>query len=208
MILLTVLTNCQYTSQSADSQSVLHYLNEAIGNTKICLKDKEFSFPDIIVGPKYSGKSLAQLDALVIAGLLRETEEVIDKPNIGPKYIYHYKQHHQIERRTFYLTDLGSKYYHTDQNGGYFCYGQPDKIQIEAINSTRNKQGDQVLNVKFSYAVKRDPDAKWISNPWIQQEFQLTNQALKKQTAQQQFIKDNENSIKPVSPGIVNLHYW
>ncbi len=208
LIFLIFLTNCKDTSQSADSQSVLDYLNGIIGNVEICLKDQEFRFPDVIVAPKYNGKGLAQLDALVIAGLLHETEETVSDADIAPKYIYHYKRHHQMERKTFYLTDLGLKFYRTNKNVGYFCYGRPEEIKIEQLNPAKNGQGELILNTTFSYHININPEATWISNSWIQREFPQVNQVSKRQTARQQFIKINNNSIKPVPSGIVNNRYW
>ncbi len=208
VIFLATLASCEYTPQKTDIKAISKLINNTIADTEICLKDKVFRFPDIIVGSKYSGEGLAQLDALLSAGLLRETEEIISKPYNGPKYIYHYKQHHVIERKIFYLTELGMKYYRTDQSIGYFCYARPENIEIDTIDSTKNEQGDLVLTASFSYDVKLNPDASWISNTWIQQEFPQSSSIKNRQTAQQQFIKDSKGSIKPISPGIIDSLYW
>lgn len=209
MMLLAVLASgCDDTEQSADGEAILRLINEKIADTEICLTDREFHFPDVIVGPKYSGKGLAQLDALVSASLLRETEEVLSEPKYAPKYVYHYRRNHLIERKTFYLTDRGVKYYRRDRGEGYFCYGRPADIQLVEVGSAQNDRGDLVLNATFSYDISVFPDASWTSNPWIQREFPQASWGQNRQTARQQFIKHGRNSIKPVSSGLLTSRYW
>jgi len=208
LLFLTVLAACEDTAQKADVEAITQLINEKTADTKICLKDKVFRFPDVIVGSKYSGEGLAQLDVLASAGLLSETEEIISKPYNGPKYIYHYKQHQEIERKIFYLTELGIKYYRTDQGSGYFCYARPENIEIETIDSHRNDQGDLVLSASFSYDVKVNPAASWISSTWIQREFPQASWGEKRQITEQQFIKDSQGLITAVFPGTLDSPYW
>ncbi len=206
---LVFLVSCGYTPQATDIETVTRFIKEKnLTDTEVCLTDKTFHFPDIIVGTKYSGEGLSQLDALVSAGLLSETEEIIGTPKSGPKYVYHYKEHRLIERKTFYLTNQGVKFFRTGKNNGHFCYGNPENVQIDEVTSFKNDQGDLILTATVSYDVMLKPDATWVSNAWVKREFPQASWGVTRSIVQQQFIKDSKGSINPVLPGILDNRYW
>jgi hypothetical protein len=52
LFFLTVLTGCEDSPQKADIEAISQLINETIADTELCLKDKVFRFPDLIVGSK------------------------------------------------------------------------------------------------------------------------------------------------------------
>ncbi len=208
VIIAAILSGCNKVSDS-DRREAADLIKGTLQDTEVCLFDDDFEFPTILVGRKFAGKKLGRFDALVSAGLLREQVQILSIPKDAPKHLYHYTKHHEIELKTFDLTDTGRPYYRKGDEGGYFCYGRPELVEIKTITHDGAKNGHDIMAASFEYRVIMSAD--WSHNELIRLEFsKIRNEHDPNEPliGKQQLVRDAQGSIVPVGGGALGEKYW
>ena len=208
VIIAAILSACNKVSDR-DRREVADLIGSTLQDTEVCLFDDDFEFPTILVGRKFAGKKLARFDALVSAGLVREQVQILSIPKDAPKHLYHYTQRHEIELKTFDLTDTGRPYYRKGDEGGYFCYGRPELVEIKTITHGGTKNGHDIMTAAFEYRVIMNAD--WSHNELILLEFpKIRNERDPDEPliGKQQFVRNAQGSIVPVGGGALGDKYW
>ena len=207
-IMIAILSGCNKVSDS-DRREAGNSISGTLQNIEVCLFDEDFEFPSILVGRKFAGKNLARFDALVSGGLLHEQIQVLSVPKDAPKHLYHYTKNHQIELKTFDLTDAGRSFYRNSGEGGYFCYGGPQLVKIENITPAGSETDDEMVTVSFEYRVIMTPD--WVRNDLVRLEFpkiRRESDPKKPLIAEQQFSRNKKGALVPLAGGVLNERYW
>lgn len=162
--------------KSASKGNFTKAINEIIKvENPLCYIVSTQTFPLILRtdGQYSSGASLAQMNALLAAGVLTATKTQVDKNYEG------------LDARTelktaaieFSLTPLGRKAFKDKlpandkwpQGGSGFCFGIPEVAQIVDFSPPELKQGGAVSLVKYVYKVKAAEP--WTSVAEIKQAF-------------------------------------
>ena|GEM_PF-7077652 len=215
--MMAILAGCNKISDS-DRREASSSIQGALQNIDVCRFDEDFEFPAILVGRKFAGKNLARFDALVSAGILHEQVQVLSVPKEAPKHLYHYTKRHQIELKVFDLTDVGRSFYRKSEQGGYFCYGKPELVEIDSITpaaASATEMKKNVVTVSFTYRVVMTPD--WVRNelvrvvfPKIERETEPNEPQIAKETliANQQFARNKEGALVPSAGGVLSERIW